>query len=335
LSVTVPLMTARIPSASVVIPSYNAARWIGATLDSWAQQTDRDFEVILVDDGSNDGTPDIAESYQQRLNLRVLREPRRGAPAGPCNVGLRAAQGELIFPCDADDMATPDRIQEVRQAWERAGRRDCLIFTNFAEVDAEGATLVDDAFSKYPFMSMLTGQALGENLFLLSQTAAFDALLEACFIRPVAVAGPRRIFEAVGGFDEKLRNGQDYDIFLRLAQKFPFVWLRRTLALYRIAAGNISSRPACAVVPSRLAVLQQLLSLPLTPRQIVTVRATMARYYEALGYDQGSRGEVTKAIAAYAQAFRNDPALRHLRGIASSVVKGALRSGDGQTKSQV
>ena len=127
-------MTRPPPAVSVVIPAYNAARWLGLTLESFTRQTTRDFEVIVVDDGSQDGTAEIAESFAGRLDITVIRGERSGAPARPSNTGTRAARGELIVPCDADDMATPDRIEWMQRAWEAVGRRDCLLFSDFAEV---------------------------------------------------------------------------------------------------------------------------------------------------------------------------------------------------------
>jgi glycosyltransferase involved in cell wall biosynthesis len=325
----------RNPSASVVIPAYNAARWIGATLDSWAAQTDRDFEVILVDDGSTDQTADIAESYRNRLDIRVLREKPRGAPAGPCNVGTRAARGEFILPCDADDMATPDRLARVRAAWHAIDRMDCLIFTDFAEVDTQGVTLTESALARYPSLFQVPTSPLPAGLALMGKDAAFTALISTgCFIRPVAVAMPRRVLEAVGGYDETLRNGQDYDVFVRIAWRFPFVWMKEKLALYRIAPGNISSRPASAVVPSRLRVLENLLELPLRADQVAAVRRGLAANYEALAYDCGKRGQALQSLSAYVHAFRNQPHRRHLRGMASAVIKKLFAAGRTPTTSR-
>jgi glycosyltransferase involved in cell wall biosynthesis len=325
----------RTPSASVVIPAYNAARWIAATLDSWAAQTDRDFEVILVDDGSTDQTADIAESYRDRMDIRVLREKPRGAPAGPCNVGTRAARGELILPCDADDMATPDRLARVRAAWHAIDRMDCLIFTDYADVDTQGATLVESALAKYPSLFDVPATPLHAGLALLSKGAAFTVLVcGGCFIRPVATAIPRRVIEAVGGYDETLRNGQDYDLFVRIAWQFPFVWMKEKLALYRIAPGNISSRPASAVVPSRLRVFENLLKLPLSAEQVAGIRRGLAANYEALAYDCGRRGQTLRSLSAYVRAFRNEPHGRHLRGMASAVLKKLFAAGRTPTTSR-
>jgi len=314
-----------VPFFSVVIPAYNCARWIGATLESFARQTDRDFEVIVVDDGSTDDSARIAESFADRIDIRVLRERPSGAPARPCNIGLAAARGELIVTCDSDDMATEDRLAWMRRAWDQVDRQQCLIFSDFLEVDHEGTPVQRNKLSTYSSVNRVLTVPVTEELSLLSAESAFDALVHGCFLRPCNVAAPRSVFERVQGFNEALRNGQDYDIYLRIAEHFPFLWVRRELALYRIVPGSISTRSAIQMSPSRLAVLDRLLSLSLTPEQRRVVHETIAANYEALGYAYGGRGELRRSLDAYLRAFRHKPAISPVRGAAASVAKAALR----------
>jgi glycosyltransferase involved in cell wall biosynthesis len=310
---------------SVVIPAYNAARWLGQTLESWVRQTVSDFEVIVVDDGSEDETVAVAQTFESRLNLRVIRERRSGAPAYPCNVGCRAARGELIVPCDADDLAAPDRLEWTRLAWNMFGRRDCLIFSDFAVIDAQGNTLRDSGLAEFSVLGQATTEMLGNGIALLSAEAAFDALLVGAFIRPCAFAIPRRLIEKVGGYDESLRNGQDFDLSVRTAREYPFVWVQRILGLYRLVPGNIGSRSATELAPSRLAVLQRLLAMPLTRVQEHRVRDWIAGNYETLGYEYGNQGKLRQSLNAYWQAFLQRPAPGQVRGMAASFAKALIR----------
>jgi len=313
------------PFFSVVIPAYNAGRWIGPTLESFAAQTVGSMEVIVVDDGSTDETVAVAQGFADRLDLKVVREPRSGAPAHPCNVGTRLARGELIVCCDADDLATPDRLQATRSAWDAVGRQDCLIFSDHSEIDEHDRQVTASKLSEHPTLHRAPFEALGQDLSLLSAETAFDALLAGCFIRPCAAAMPRKVLESVGGYDERLRNGQDYDLYLRVAWKYPLLWVRRTLGLYRRSPGNISSRPATQLAASRLAVLQRLLTLPLAPKQVRTVRDWIALNYQALGYEYSNGGQLGASLKAYYQAYRHRPGLGVLRGMAASAVKSAMR----------
>lgn len=312
------------PLFSVVIPAYNAARWIGQTLESWARQTIREFEVIVVDDGSDDETVAVAKHFRSRIDLRVIRAPRSGAPARPCNIGIRAARGTVIVHCDADDLCVSDRLERIRDAWEIAGRAECLIFSDFAEIDTEGIALRERVLSDYSALERVSALPLSNDIALLSADGALSALIEGAFIRPCSAATTRKAIEAVGGFDERLRNGQDYDLYVRIARQYPFLWIKHCLGLYRIVPGSISSRSAIQLAPSKLAVLNGLLKLPLTASQASTVRRMIALNYESLGYEYGNVGQTMQSLSAYGKAFMKRPSPIHLRGMAASVTKRLL-----------
>jgi glycosyltransferase involved in cell wall biosynthesis len=312
------------PFFSVVIPAYNSERWIGKTLESFANQTVADLEVIVVDDGSCDATVAVAETFAANLDLKVVREPRSGAPAHPCNVGTSLARGELIVCCDSDDLATPDRLEATRRAWDAAGRRDCLIFSDHSEIDENDNLVTASKLSEHTTLHHVPAEFLLDDLSLLSASAAFDALVAGCFIRPCSAAIPRRVLERIGGYDESLRNGQDYDLYLRMGWEYPFLWVKRTLGLYRRSPGNITSRPATQLVPSRVAVLRRLLTLPLTPKQEHIVRDWIALNYESLGYEYGNRGQLGASLRAYYQAYKHRSDLALLRGVAASLAKSVI-----------
>jgi glycosyltransferase involved in cell wall biosynthesis len=313
------------PSASVVIPAYNAERWLGPTLESFTRQTVTDFEVIVVDDGSQDGTVAIAESFRDRLDLTIIRGERSGAPARPSNVGTRAARSAFIVPCDADDLATPDRIERMQQAWEAVGRRDCLLFSDFSEIDEHGTLLKERVLPDYSMVARMRSETVSEEIELIAPEIGFEALLEGCFMRPCAAAMPKRVIERVNGFNERLRNGQDYDLYARISCAFPLVHVKRVLGLYRKSAGNISSRSPLRVAPSRILALQHLRKLTFTPKQAQLVRAGIAANYYLLGFAFREEGKIGASLNAYARAFYHRPASMHVRGMAGTLMKGLVR----------
>ncbi len=98
---------------SVIMPCYNAEKYLAACLDSLLDQTMRDFEAILIDDGSSDGTADVAAAYAARdTRLRLIRQENAGVSAAR-NAGLALAQGDWVFFLDADDLLTPDALDAL------------------------------------------------------------------------------------------------------------------------------------------------------------------------------------------------------------------------------
>lgn len=118
---------ALMPLVSVVVPAYNAARFIGATIDSVLAQTFAGFELIVVDDCSTDGTADIVKGYAARdSRVRWVRlSQNRGAPAGPRNVGVRESHGGWLAFLDADDLWHPRKLECQMRALARTGARFC------------------------------------------------------------------------------------------------------------------------------------------------------------------------------------------------------------------
>ncbi len=97
------------PKASIIVPAHNAAATLLATLDCLLNQTYRDFEVILIDDGSTDATRRIAEAYCADPRMRVVRQAKGGA-ASARNSGLAVARGQYVGFCDADDLWHPQKL---------------------------------------------------------------------------------------------------------------------------------------------------------------------------------------------------------------------------------
>jgi hypothetical protein len=235
-----------------------------------------------------------------------------------------AARGELIVQCDADDLAEPDRLEWTVRAWKLAGNRPCLLFGDFSEIDEQDAVLADAKLGEYSALQALRTQALGADVALIEPRDAFGALLVGNFIRPCVAALPRSLFDRIGGFDETLGNGQDYDLYLRIAWNYPAVWIRRVVGLYRRAPGNISSLSAIRLAPARIAVLRRILGLPLFPQEVRAARRWIATHYEDLGYDHGCAGHALESLRSYWGAFSTYPRLGQVRGALAGLVKSGL-----------
>jgi GT2 family glycosyltransferase len=183
---------------SIVIPCYNAARWLAATLESALAQTWPNLEIIVVDDGSKDDSLAIARRFEGE-KLRVVAQPNRGASAAR-NHGLRQARGEFIQFLDADDLLAPDKIAQQMQVLATAP--DCLAAGPWGRFDHE---LADAVFTPE------TNWRDSAPIDWLALNFAGQGMMP-----PAAWLAPRRLTDAAGAWDERLTLNDDGEYFCRV-----------------------------------------------------------------------------------------------------------------------
>lgn len=214
------------PRVSVIIPAYNTAAFIAETLDSVFSQTFRDFEVIVINDGSPDtaGLEVALQPYITRVHY--VRQENRGL-SGARNAGVRIARGELLAFIDSDDIWMPDYLSaqvEFLDSHPRvhASIADALLFGSCGEA-VVWRTLKEGTGPILTFEQMLKRE--GGQL-------------------PSAMVARRQRVLQVGMFDEQLRIGEDVEFYVRLC--FPdgtIGYLRRVLVKYRQRPGSLTSDP--------------------------------------------------------------------------------------------
>lgn len=187
------------PLVSVVIPCYNAARWLAGAIESALAQTWPATEIITVNDGSNDASPAIARGYQPR-GVRVVDQANRGAAAAR-NAGLRAARGQFIQFLDADDLLAPDKIERQMRVLA-PGSPDRLAAGAWARFHGDPGAA---AFHPYANWRDLAGV---EFLQLHYE--------EGCMMHPAAWLAPRALLDRAGPWDESLTLNDDGEYFARV-----------------------------------------------------------------------------------------------------------------------
>lgn len=206
---------------SVVMPVYNGSRFLRESLDSILAQTYARFEVIVVDDGSTDDTPEILASYGPRI--RAFHKPNGGG-ASAINLGIRQARGDWIAWLSADDLWEPTNLErQVGVIEERPFIG--LLYSDFATIDAAGNVTSRVHLPPPP-----------------TRPARVVALMRRCFINGCASLIHRDVFADVGLFDEADRVAYDYDMWLRIIPRFEIRYLPETLAYYRVHSGQLSRR---------------------------------------------------------------------------------------------
>ena len=216
------------PLVSVIIPVYNGRDYIGEAIDSAALQTYRNLEIIVVDDGSSDGTLDILrERAAKDQRIRVISQANGGV-AKARNTAIAAARGEFIAPLDADDLWLPGKIQSQMRAMLSAGDDCGFVYTWWAWIDEAGIVL--DRSPRWK----IEGHKL-EVLILINFTgnASVPLFRKHCLVE-------------AGGYNEKLaaaKSGgcEDWEVVLRVAAKYRIAVVQDVMLGYRRRPGSMSS----------------------------------------------------------------------------------------------
>ncbi|RKX30893.1 MAG: hypothetical protein DRP22_04525 [Verrucomicrobia bacterium] len=206
---------------SVVIPCFQAAEYVGEAIESALAQTHPSVEVIVVDDGSSDGTVEVVQQFGKRVKL--LQEPHRGAAAAR-NRGWRTARGEYVQFLDADDLLHPEKI--ARQLQAAGGSRREIVFCDCEIVSLSGEAV------RIPALGPYTG---GDPVVFLLRYQVLTA----------AALYPKTLLQRVGGFDEDLPCAQEFDLNLRIACLGGALrYVPSKLCTWRQRPGSISSHEA-------------------------------------------------------------------------------------------
>lgn len=191
------------PRTSVIVPAYNLDRYIRGTLESVLNQTDPDWECIVVDDASPDRCGEIAEEYASAdPRFRVIHNETNQYLSNARNIGIAAARGRYIFPLDADDRIAPNTLRLLADALD-ADRTFDTAYGNVLFVEEDGRTAIsyragDPGHSGWPVPFRLDRQLEGPGQLL-----------------PYASMFRREVWELTGGYRTRIQSSEDCDFWLR------------------------------------------------------------------------------------------------------------------------
>lgn len=281
------------PLVSVIIPAYNAAEFMGETLDSVFAQTFTRFEVIVINDGSPDTEQleGVVERYPS--NLRYIKQENQGAAAAR-NAGLRAARGEFVAFLDADDTWLPTFLERQLALLKNTGAE--LVFADallFGDSPLDGRTFMQ--------VDPPSGEVTAENLLRVKVTVLTSTVLA----RKAPVLD-------VGLFDVSLRRGQDFDLWLRLAKAgVRFAYTREVLAHHRIVESGLSGG-TISQLRRTLSVLDAVKARPdLTDGEKAALQWNLERTLRELALENGKEKLLDRDFDGALQSFNEARKFRH------------------------
>jgi glycosyltransferase involved in cell wall biosynthesis len=239
------------PVISVIVTTYQRRALVGGALASVFAQTVRDREVIVVDDGSTDGTGEFLRTQP----VSVVSLPHSGNPGVARNAGLARANGELIAFLDSDDVWRPTALAELAAALHKHPE------AGFAYCGYEPPL---DPTPELP----LVGDV-------------FDQLLDLDFIMTSGMLVRRSVADAVGEFDPRCTLAEDWDYWLRMAARFPGAYVPRPLLDIGESADSLSRAPGGAIYGSNIRVTRKALAWCLRHRP-ASVRLARRSYRRSL-----------------------------------------------------
>ncbi len=280
------------PSVSVVIATFNRAHLLRQTVDSVLGQDFKDFELIVVDDGSTDGTRSVLQDYGERI--QYIYQGNRG-PSAARNVGVGYSKGTWISIQDSDDICAPNHLSRLYGYAQR--HLDCgMVFANGAYLDGpehNRETIIPTAKSRR----------------LARRGVRLKDLFDKSIVRLQAALISKSCYDELGGHDESLRISMDLDLSFRIYNRYPVAYLDEVVFYYRKHAGNTSGNQELRL-SENIQVIRKLLQE--NPRSIKAlgkrrVAARLAYRYYRLAKDRWKEGKKEKAREALNEAVSLRP----------------------------
>lgn len=265
------------------MPNYNKRRYISEAVRSVLSQTLEDFELLVVDDGSTDGSARTAEELAScDHRVEVLRLKRHSGASAARNAGLERAKGKLVSFLDSDDLLARTKLErQVSELGE--GDRDQVVYCDWSRVDGNGTALK-------PF----------KRDHLKKSGMIFPDLLIYGLPVNASIMARRECFRSVGAYDESIAWGEDHDMLLRLAARYPFRYVDEKLYAYRVYEGNtFSTVPRATRFHFKAVLLERHMNLQWEGLDRVTRRRARRRllsYYSAAGENGKLLGSGMKSV---------------------------------------
>jgi glycosyltransferase involved in cell wall biosynthesis len=263
------------PKVSVIIPTYNRANYISECIESVLIQTFGDYEIIVVDDGSDDNTREVLETYAKKINYFYQEN---SGPSCSRNKGILKAKGDFIAFLDSDDLWKPEKLEKsipIIEGYEGVG----IVFTNVVFQDFEGNIA---RVTEYD---------------CLAQDEIKNQMMERTLIVTSSAIIRKSVVKDVGLFDESLTYGEDWDMFYRIVRKYQARIVKDKLTIYRSSKDSMlaNKEKREKLIYDTFRVIERIYSYPENVGQAHKKKTFYGRYYRELGEEDLFNGDVKNA----------------------------------------
>jgi glycosyltransferase involved in cell wall biosynthesis len=271
---------------SIVITCYNYGQFLIDAVESALGQTFTDFEIIVIDDGSTDNTPNVITKYSSDSRVHYVRQQNLGQPKAK-NRGIAESGGEFVAFLDADDIWMPDKLERQMQLFSNPAVG--VVYSRRHWIDPEGC-IIDG------------------NERTLRRGNVLDYIFVDNFVCFSSSVVRKRLLLEVGGFDESLPMGIDYDLWIRLAARCRFDFVNGPLVKYRSGHANLSKnirlRYDCAK-----SIMNKALADPEICKKLSwwVPRLAWADTWANMGYSVRSKGDFRKSVTYYLRSIKTMP----------------------------
>jgi glycosyltransferase involved in cell wall biosynthesis len=307
---------------SVVIPVYNGARFIEMAVRSALASDLDDLEVLVVDDGSTDGSGEIVRHITDP-RVVVLRQTASGGPSRPRNVAITRASAPYVALLDADDLMKPDKLSSavtVLDSHPEAG----FAFADFERIDADGTVLAASNMTDYPVFRGLRTVPAGASWRIIPRSELARALLAENFIGTSGVILRKSMLAEVGMFDESLAYSEDRDLWFRLAHRCDALYREKVGHSYRVNAASLTYGPVLRNAQHRITVLRRERCRWRDRSALRQIDRLIAENLANIGYEYRSKRRRLSSMAMFMRAFATSPELRWMRGLLGSLLPQGL-----------
>ncbi|MGH7233317.1 MAG: glycosyltransferase family 2 protein [Nitrospiraceae bacterium] len=301
------------PLVSVVIPSYNSAKYLPETIESILSQTFKDLEIIVVDDGSVDNTEKVVNVINSS-KITYIKQDNSGGPSKPRNVGIERARGKYIALFDSDDIMLPTKLSDTLAFLEHQPHLG-IVFTNFVLCDEQGNQSPGTFLDAYSGFCSLRKEQKDKQQFVIESRVAHDGLISENFIGTSGVVIPKRVLLSSGQFDESLSIAEDWDMWLRISRRYDIGYLDEIGHRYRRRGTGLMSRGAKVIAPQQVRFMRKQLEQGLSSAATRKAHRFIAEALFGLGYDYQCNGALKQARQNYKLSLQEAFSWSALKGL--------------------